>query len=308
MINLKLGIVGSSKGNGHPFSFSCIINGYSHKSLANSGWDVIYNYIRQRDPSEFGFENVKVTHAWTQDDDITERLCEACLIPKKVSSLKDLIGSVDAVIIARDDYENHFNMAKLFLENGIPVFVDKPMTVNVEELKYFKDYLESGQLMSCSGFRYAKELDEIRAKIFEYGKIKLIRGTVINNWEQYGIHILEAVLSTVDLQPISILPLYAEHTSFMIKLGHSGIFQIDSLGNVPKTFLIDIWGSKNRSSHEISDNFSAFRRMLWHFINSIRSHKPAIPPHETIDLIKLLIAGKIARSENREVFLNEIIL
>ena len=62
--------------------------------------------------SEFGFDGVRVTHAWTQDNEITKRLSKACLIPNIVDNLSDLIGKVDGVIIARDDYENHFEMAK----------------------------------------------------------------------------------------------------------------------------------------------------------------------------------------------------
>ena len=45
-------MVGVSSGNGHPFSFSAIINGYDPEGLANAGWDVIYDYVRRRDLSE----------------------------------------------------------------------------------------------------------------------------------------------------------------------------------------------------------------------------------------------------------------
>ena len=74
---IKLGVIGVNEGNGHPFSFSAIINGFNHEGMSNSGWDVIYNYLKIRDASEFGFDNVQVTHAWTQDPEQTERLAKA---------------------------------------------------------------------------------------------------------------------------------------------------------------------------------------------------------------------------------------
>ena len=32
---------------------------------------------------------------------------------------------VDAVILARDDIENHLKMTEIFLEKKIPIFIDK---------------------------------------------------------------------------------------------------------------------------------------------------------------------------------------
>jgi glycine/D-amino acid oxidase-like deaminating enzyme len=61
----RVGILGVSEGNGHPFSFSAIINGYDDAGLAASGWPGIYDYVRRRDASEFGIGELQVTHAWT---------------------------------------------------------------------------------------------------------------------------------------------------------------------------------------------------------------------------------------------------
>ena len=160
---IKLGIIGINEGNGHPFSFSAIINGYDREGMKNSGWDVIYNYLEVRDASEFGFDNVQVTHAWTQDPEQTKKLARASRIPNTVVDVDDMLDEVDGVIIARDDYETHYPLAKTFLEKGKFVFIDKPLSLDIAELRFFRKYLESGKLMSCAGARYARELDEIRA-------------------------------------------------------------------------------------------------------------------------------------------------
>lgn len=302
----RVGIIGISEGNGHPFSFSAIINGYSDEGLGGSGWNVIYDYVRRRDPSEFGIEGLRVTHAWTQEKETTKQLCDACLIPNPASDWKDLIGEVDAVILARDDYENHFKMALPFLEAGIPVAVDKPLSLDIEELKAFKPYLESGRLFSCSGMRYARELDEPRAGLADYGKIKLIRGAVLNGWEKYGVHLLYAILALRETRPLAVHSLMAGHPSIAIHMEDGSLVQIDCLEDCPKTFAIDIWGTKHRSSHEILDNFTMFRRMLWHFARSVKSGEPAIPVSENLDVLRTLIAGIRAMGEGRKVFLSEI--
>lgn len=303
---IKLGILGISEGNGHPYSFSAIINGYSDTGLKNSGWPVIYNYVRQKDLADFGIEGAKVTHAWTQDREITKRLCTASLIPNMIEKWEDMIGQIDAVIIARDDYETHFSMAMPFLGAGGFVFVDKPLALNVEELKEFHPFLENGQLMSCSGMRYAGELDSIRSTIDEYGHINLVRCTAPNSWEKYGVHMLDAIFNIVPSRPVSVMMLGANHTSAAITMNDGSLLQIDCLGRSPAKFSVEIWGSNKSGKWEISDNFTMFRRTLWHFINSVRNKKVMIPPRLTIDIMRILIAGRVSKHEQRQIFLDEI--
>jgi predicted dehydrogenase len=304
----SIGIIGVSEGNGHPFSYSSIINGYSPEGLAASGWPGIYEYVRRRHASEFGLVGWTITHAWTQDAAVTQRLCAACRIPHPAGDYREFLGKVDAVIVARDDHENHFQMAQPFLEAGLPVFVDKPLTLDVSELRAFKPYLEKGQLMSCSGMRYAREMDEPRADLAAYGRLKLIRGAIVLSWEKYGIHLLEAILALATARPISVLTLKAEHASSVVRLEDGALIQIDALGECARTFHIEIFGTQRTGIFDITDNFSMFRRMLWQFTESIRTGRPAIPPQQTLEIMRVLIAGRMARDENREVFLHEITL
>jgi predicted dehydrogenase len=303
-----LGIIGVSEGNGHPFSYGSIINGYSPEGLAVSGWPGIHEYVRRRHASEFGLDGWTITHAWTQDAAVTQKLCAACRISHAASDYHEFLGKVDAVIIARDDYENHLQMARPFLEAGLPVFVDKPLSLDLSELRAFRPYLEKGQLMSCSGMRYARELDEPRADLAAYGQVKLIRGAIVLSWEKYGVHLLEAVLGMTPAHPVSVRMLPAEHASAVIRLDDGVLLQIDALGECARTFHIEIFGTKRTGAFDITDNFSMFRRMLWEFTETIRTGKAAIPPDRTLEIMRVLIAGRMARSENREVFLHELTL
>ncbi|WP_118829994.1 Gfo/Idh/MocA family protein [Salinibacter ruber] len=303
---LNIGIIGVSEGNGHPFSFSAIVNGYDDEGLRQSGWKVIYDYVRERHPSEFGFDGVQVSHVWTQEPEQTRRLQAACNIPRAVEHWSDLKDAVDAVILARDDHERHAEMALPLLEAGLPVFVDKPLSLDSEDLRRFRPYLEDGQLMSCSGLRYARELDEARAHIGSYGALRCVRGAVVLGWEKYAIHLLEAVSTVLPSVPVSVAPVPAEHESVAITMSDGTLFQLDALGDVPKTFQVDFWGTDRRSTHEITDNFTAFRRTLWEFVEMIRTGVPAIDPAETLRLMQVLRAGRRALQERRPVSLDNI--
>lgn len=305
-MTLRAGILGVSEGNGHPFSFSAIANGYDDAAMAEAGWPGIHAYLRRRDASEFGGLGMRVTHAWTQDPAVTEALCRACRVPQAVASPEAMIGHIDAVILARDDHEHHLGLATPFLEANLPVFIDKPLTLDPVELTTFRPYLESGQLMSCSGMRYARELDEPRAALAEYGELRLVRGAILNDLERYGIHLIDAVLNLTPARPVAVTPLASPHESLAITLDDGTLFQLDALGDVGPCFRIDLFGSGRSSSHEIRDNFSMFRRLLFHFARGVREGRPAVPPADTVAAITLLIAGRRALAEERTVHLDEI--
>ena len=303
---INLGIVGLNEGNGHPFSFAAIINGFDHQGMKESGWDVIYNYLKIRDASEFGFHDVQVTHAWTQDPEQTQKLTRASRIPNIVADVHDMLDAVDGVLIARDDYETHYPLAKAFLEKGKFVFIDKPLSLDTAELKFFKKYLENGKLMSCAGARYARELDEIRGNIDSFGELKLVRGTVVNSLEKYGIHMLDGIFSVTGFQAKSVSCFDAKHTSMMIRNQDDSLIFIDALGSAAKTLQFDFWSDTARFHAETNDNFTMFRRLLADFVLMMRTGSPAIDPELVLNSMKVLIAANMSRAEGREVEIDEI--
>lgn len=288
---MRLGIAGFSPGNGHPFSFSAIVNGYDEAGFEQAGWPVILNYLKARKPEDFGYEGVEVTHAWTQDPDLTKALCAASRIGTAVTSLDAMLGQVDAVMILRDDPETHMPMAMPFLKAGLPVFVDKPLTLDRAELAAFRPYLENGQLMSCAGLRFAGELDPVRADLAAFGELKLVRGTVLNDWSKYGIHMLDAALSILPGRPVAVRRMNAPHDSLVVELDQGPALAIDAMGLSPKLFSFGLYGSTKVATFDLYDNFTAFRRVLGAFIEQVRTGKPAIAPADTLASINTIIAG-----------------
>jgi predicted dehydrogenase len=306
---LRLGILGLSEGNGHPFSFSAILNGFDEAGMADAGWPVIHGYLKAKDPSEFGIPGTRVTHAWTQDAALTARLCRASRVAHAVDRPEAMIGQVDAIIIARDDYATHMTMARPFLEAGLPVFVDKPLSVDPTELKWFRPYLESGKLMSCAAMRYATELDAPRADLAAYGKLKLIRGTILNDWERYGVHVLDGVFGAVPLEPVTVhATASGDHTSVTVTTREGVVLTLDALGEASRTFLFDFHGTKLRTSHSVENNFGMFKRTLSHFVEMVRTGRPSLVPAETLKVLRTLIAARRSREEGRPGRIDDVSL
>ena len=287
---IKLGLIGFSDENGHPYSFSAIINGYEDELMRNSGWGVIADYLSLAPPNKFGIHNCKITHIWTQDNEISRQISAISRIENICEAPEEMIGAVDGVIIARDDWESHLKLAQIFLERDIPVFVDKPLTLDLSELKYFSKFLDSGLLMSCSGFRFATELDDFS---FNLENLKFVSLTVVNDFSKYGIHVLEA-LASIDryfINPSSITRINASSDIFVFEYPNGTTMSLTCLGSASKTFELDFFGKEKNSSVTIQDNFGAFKQTLTYFVQMVNSRTITIPPNDTIKLMLILIAG-----------------
>ena len=296
---IRAGIIGLSEGNGHPFSFSAIVNGYDDQGFAAAGWPVIHNYLKVQGADRFGIGDARITCAWTQDPQTTARLCAACRIETACATPQDMVGKVDAVIVARDDWETHAALAMPFLQAGLAVFVDKPLSLDHDELSRFEPYLRTGKLMSCSGLRFAAELDGFRTprSQWEIGTPKLIEATVLNGIEKYGIHMIEAVAS---LDPAwgratSVARLDVPHDAWLIRLSDGVPMVLNCLGAVGKTFHVSLFGDKGHRHFDLHDNFSAFRRTMEHFFAMVTSGRPPIDPDETLGIMNLIQKARLGR-------------
>jgi predicted dehydrogenase len=85
---------------------------------------------------------------------------------KAFSDYRELIGQVDAVTVASTT-RTHFEIAKFFLENGVHVNVEKPMTVTIEEAQALVDLSTSRNLKLQVGHveRFNPALKSAREKL-----------------------------------------------------------------------------------------------------------------------------------------------
>src|SRR5690606_11432015 len=124
----------------------------------------------------------------------------------RVESLSDLIGAVDGVLIVddTDGGAKHAELARPFLEAGMPVFVDKPMTTDYRDAVELFDLAErhNAPLMSSSALRYPVELDQ--DAIAALGKLSTIVSVGPEEWFYYGVHAVEVTGAVADDQPVSV--------------------------------------------------------------------------------------------------------
>lgn len=301
----KVGLMGFSEGNGHPFSFSAIVNGFNKSKFKNVGWDIIYNYLTQKDSTDFGIPGLNIDFIWTQDIKLSENIAAACNITNVCVTQKEMLNQVDALIIARDDWQSHFELALPFLEAEIPVFIDKPLSLDIKQLKKFKPYLVKGQLMSCAALRYAVEFDKFREDCIRETPI-FINGCILMDWERYGVHLLDGIFSAIPFDVKSVFSTGDRIRTTILRCNDDRVITLNCLGSTAKTFNISTFSSSSKASYEVDDNFSAFKRTLSNFHKMIVSGQPSIPVDQTLNIMRTLIAANISKSEQRMVSIDEI--
>ena len=122
-----------------------MVSDYDSEVMNECGYAGIPIYLGEN-KDDLGIDGAYVTHIWTQDRKISEHIAKASRIENIVDHSEEMIGQVDAVILARDDPENHVAMAKPFLDANIPIFIDKPLSITLEDLNYFKEQSNKGKL------------------------------------------------------------------------------------------------------------------------------------------------------------------
>ena len=170
---LRFAMLGMIPGNGHPYSWSAIVNGYDPVAMAPCPYPSIPQYLGAQPLAQVKVPNAQVTHIWTDVLDEARLVAKASLIPHVVNQPEDVIGHVDAVFISTDDGYDHVRRARPFVEAGLPVFIDKPLAISIQDLQTFIDWEKGGApILSSSGARYHPGLDKWETDRAKYGELR----------------------------------------------------------------------------------------------------------------------------------------
>ena len=139
-MTFKIGIMGLSSGNGHPYSWAAIFNGYSPKEMEKCPFPVIPEYLSKEKWPESRISNALVKGVWTQSEEISRSIAKSSLIENVYTTKEELVDNSDLILLARDDSENHFKNAYYAIKSKKPIFIDKPIALSIKNLQKFLKY------------------------------------------------------------------------------------------------------------------------------------------------------------------------
>ena len=295
-MTLRLGVIGGSEGNGHPYSWSAIFNGYCQEAMEHCGYPVIPLYLEQQSWPDATIKHAKVTHIWTQDSHLSQSISEASYIEHIVHDPALMIGAVDGILLARDDADNHYAMAAPFLNAGLPVYIDKPICLSLTELEALYSLQRyPGQIFSCSALRYAKELQLSDTEKKSLGKIVHIQCTTPKDWDRYAVHIIEPLLLLIGDQGalFSSQRWQNDQCCMTTYVWESGLHaSVSALGNAASPISLRIFGEKKSKELIFSDAFSAFKTALQVFTDSISKKDEKISYSFIKQVVDMIARGR----------------
>ena len=308
--DLKIGILGMTEGNGHPYSWSAMFNGFEKKHMDNCPFAGIPAYLNKQPRETLGIKGARITHICCDERKDAEDVARCSLIEHVVDKPEDMIGEVDAVIVATDIGSEHVARCRPFIEADIPTFIDKPMADNADDLRQFVKWHDEGRhFISSSSMRYVKSMEPYFQNHHEIGKLMYICQPMCKKWETYGIHALEGMFpllgegfetiqntGTAEKNMVHITHKSGCDVHIPLSAGMYGAFGV--------TLLV---GSNDKKVITDTDSYYSFKKQLDLFVGYLRTGIAPIPFAETIELIKLVIGGIMSREQGgRKVFLHEI--
>jgi Oxidoreductase family, NAD-binding Rossmann fold len=292
---LRLGMLGLSEGNGHPYSWAAIFNGYDEAEMARCPFPAIPRYLSEHSFPEEAIADARVTHVWTQDGSTSRQIAAASRIEHVVAEPGQMLGEVDAVLLARDDAGRHAELGGPFLDAGLPIYIDKPLATSVAAARgLFSRQASEGQLFTCSALRFARELHLDPATRESIGPIRQVLGSSPKRWSRYAVHVIEPALVLLgDAGAIRSHHAHAADGAARLQVEwDSGVrAEFATLGDVEAPIRLTVVGDRGELEIVFEDSFAAFKAALERFVAIARGEAEPIPEPEVLRVVELIELG-----------------
>ena len=112
----------------------------------NSHANAFLGFIRDKEE----FSNVEVIGVYSHEREAAEKLKEQFGVPV-MDDYADAVGKVDGVVVTARHGDRHLMYAKPYIESGVPMFIDKPVTVKEEDTLELVDLLKKNNIQVTGG-------------------------------------------------------------------------------------------------------------------------------------------------------------
>ena len=179
----RVGIIGSE--NSHAMAFSEIFN------------------INNKEQ----YPDIQVVAIYGEDQAASEAVRDKC--GAEIMTPEEMLGKVDAIMVTSRDGALHAGYAKPFIEAGIPAFVDKPLTRDVDEaialMRLAKE--KKVPIVGGSSLKYPEDLQDLK-NVIAAGEVRgadLAAPVSMDNpyggFFFYASHLVEMTMAIFGSQP-----------------------------------------------------------------------------------------------------------
>lgn len=153
----------------------------------NSHADAFLTLIRDNEK----YSDIEVCGVYSEEREAMEKLSKSFGVPT-MKSFDELCGKkLDGLVITARHGDNHFKYAEPYIAEGIPMFIDKPITISEDEAKKFMLKLKESGVRICGGSSciFHDSVLKLKKLVSEAGKDEIMGGFVrapLNPDNRYG--------------------------------------------------------------------------------------------------------------------------
>ncbi|MFK5973790.1 MAG: Gfo/Idh/MocA family oxidoreductase [Flavobacteriaceae bacterium] len=149
------------------------------------------------------FPGVEVKYVWGETEAFALDAMKRGGIPNMVRDPKDMMGKIDALIVDHRDGKYHLEAAYPFVKAGIPTFIDKPFSCDLQEAVEFlqMSHKLGTAVTSFSSIANSYDTFDIMDQVKELGEINQVvcygpldMSSKYNGVFFYGAHIIQPLM------------------------------------------------------------------------------------------------------------------
>jgi len=147
------------------------------------------------------------------------------------------------------------------------------------------------------------EMQQAAAHRVDLGELRWITIFTCKTWERYGIHALEAVSPLLGCGFQTVKALTDERGDVMHLTHTSGAaVTIGAIHDAYGSFgAVHLYGTRGQLPLRLMDTYAAFRAQLVAFITMLQTGVRPVSMEETVELMRVLIAGRESRAAGGSV-------
>lgn len=96
------------------------------------------------------YADIQVVGVYSEDMGAAKKLNEIYGVPV-METVDAAVGQVDGVIVTARHGNKHYEFAKPYIASGVPMFIDKPITINEDEAVAFMQELKENNVLVTGG-------------------------------------------------------------------------------------------------------------------------------------------------------------
>ena len=269
----------------------------------NSHADIFLSLVSERAE----FSDLQVAGVFSEDRSEAEKLNEKYGAPV-MESPADLVGKIDGLLITARHGDRHYPYLKPYLEDKIPVFIDKPITISESDAVALAADLKQREIKVLGGsvLKYDDAIMRLKDESENEVGGKTLGGSIIAPYQAnnpyggfffYAPHGVEMVLQIFGRYPMSVSAKEGENKQIHIIFRYEEFCCEATLRNEDYTYSASLTSEKGESKCEIFATNEWFYREFSRFYkllcggNSPESYSDIIAPVFVLNAIYRSIIG-----------------